>query len=189
MQPTFQNLLHYPVPAEMGAVGAPDGDNQVRLGGPRLEIAVVARADRLSREFHRRRVGVDPREEVRDAHRAESPAFRIRDATPHRGVSPVAVRLRRIQSDEHHARPNRPAVIPIVAVESARTEDGMVGKGGQECGGKHGKRDCRMLDDADGEFRDEVWGRNLSIFLQREESSQKDRSHTWSSRCMGDSEK
>jgi 2-polyprenyl-6-methoxyphenol hydroxylase-like FAD-dependent oxidoreductase len=66
-----------------------------RIGGVCLDVTVVARANGLSRELHRRRIGVDPREEIHDAHRAEAPAFRIRDATPHRGVGPVTGRLRR----------------------------------------------------------------------------------------------
>ena len=166
MQPTFQNPLHHPVPAQMGAVGAPDGDSQVHIGCTRHEVTVVARVDGLRRKLHRRRVGVDPREQIHDAHRTESPTLRIRDATPHRGVGPVAVRPRRIQADEHHARPVRPAVIPIVAVKTARAEDGMVGSGGQECGERlHGERSCRMLADARGKFRDNDWGQTKGVEL------------------------
>ena len=106
-----------------------------------------------------------PREQVHDAQRAESPALCIRDATPHRGVGPVTARFRRIQTDEQHARPIRPAVIPIVAVPPARAEDGMVRSGGEECGKwLHGKRSCRMLADGGGDFRDEIWGQIVHHF-------------------------
>ena len=161
MQPAFQNPLHHPIPAQMSAMRPPDGHYEVRIGGACHKVPVFARADRLSRELHRRRVGVDPREEIHDAHRAKSPAFRIRNATPHRGVGPVTVRLRRIQANEHHARPVRPAEIPIVAVTPAGAENGMIRSGSEECGERrHGKQSCRMLADAGERFRDEVWGQS-----------------------------
>ena len=147
----------------MGAMDTPHGDNQISIGGTRLDVTVVAWTDGLRRKLHRRRVGVDPREEIHDAHCAELPAFRICDATPRRGVGPVAIRSRRVQADKHHALSLRPAVIPIVAVTPAGTEDGMVRNGGQECGEwLHGKRSCRILADTAGDFRDEVWGQTSS---------------------------
>jgi hypothetical protein len=80
--------------------------------------------------------------------------------------SPVAVRPRRVQADEHYARPVRPAEIPVVAVTPARTKYGMVRSGGEECGEwLHGKRSCRMLADASEDFRDEVWGQTSFILF------------------------